>query len=155
MPFHRTGGQHAGRCAAPGIGNSMRGLPRARGAIIARPSPAATCLPRETRFGSPRGGAPGEINEFCVACHRFPGQNFAVNWNAQWNVRRQPPYLQRSRCFLESQGRLTCFSCRNPHAALQKGDAGYYTRKCLECHSKDGHQPAAACRRQTSGGCVG
>jgi hypothetical protein len=97
----------------------------------------------------------GEINEFCGSCHRFPGQNFAVNWNSQWNVRHQPPYLQRSRCFLESQGRLTCFTCHVPHTALQKGDAGYYTRKCLECHSTDGHQPADVCRRQTSDGCVG
>ena len=95
-----------------------------------------------------------EINEFCGGCHRFPGQNFAVNWNAQWNVRHQPPYLRQSRCFLESRGLLTCFTCHNPHGPLQK-DPGYYARKCLDCHSKEGHRPAAVCRAQASSDCVG
>lgn len=95
-----------------------------------------------------------QVNEFCGSCHRFPGQNFAVNWNAQWNVRHQPPYLRQSRCFLESQGRLSCFTCHSPHSSLRQADAAYYARKCMECHSGKTHLPASICRSQPSADCV-
>src|SRR5205823_5201006 len=93
-------------------------------------------------------------NEFCGSCHRFPGPGFAVNWNAVWNVRHQPPYLRQSRCFLESRGQLSCFSCHSPHAALQTGDAKFYARKCMACHAKNAQAPAEICRQQISGDCV-
>jgi hypothetical protein len=95
-----------------------------------------------------------QINEMCGSCHRFPGSNFAVNWNAQWNVRHQPPYFRQSRCFVESQGRLSCFSCHAPHGALRKGDAPYYSNKCLACHTTPGHFPAAICKSNSSVDCI-
>ena len=42
-----------------------------------------------------------------------------------------------SRCFRESQGRLGCISCHDPHAlpeAEQK--VAYYRRRCLACHTE-------------------
>src|SRR6266446_10365823 len=36
---------------------------------------------------NPRRMGAEKINEFCGSCHRFPGPDFAVNWNAVWNVR--------------------------------------------------------------------
>ncbi len=41
-----------------------------------------------------------EMNRFCGRCHRVIGPTF--DWNSPWSVRHQPPYLARSRCFLNS-----------------------------------------------------
>ena len=92
----------------------------------------------------------GQVNELCGTCHRFPGNKFAINWNAVWNVRHQPPYLQQSRCFQNSQGALSCFTCHEPHAALRQADSSYYAKKCAGCHNAQQHPPAAVCRKQAN-----
>lgn len=48
--------------------------------------------------------------------------------------------LQQSRCFLESEGRLTCTTCHNPHKQLSRSDTAYYVRRCQSCH-RTGHEP--------------
>jgi hypothetical protein len=96
----------------------------------------------------------GQINELCGTCHRFPGNKFAINWNAVWNVRHQPPYLQQSRCFQNSQGALSCFTCHEPHAALRQADSSYYAKKCAGCHNAQQHPPASVCRKQANTDCV-
>lgn len=58
--------------------------------------------------------------------------------------------LRQSRCYLESQGKLGCTSCHNPHEA-KRGAAALqdYARKCQNCHraiaSKSGHPRGADC----------
>lgn len=41
--------------------------------------------------------------------------------------------LQKSRCFQESAGNLTCTNCHDPHRHLSQDEAGYIA-VCLECH---------------------
>ena len=91
---------------------------------------------------NPRRFSPDELNKFCGTCHRFPGRNFVVNWNASWNVRHQPPYLRESRCFQKGAGTLSCLTCHDPHNALVRNDA-FYSAKCKSCHAAG---PAAAPR---------
>jgi tetratricopeptide (TPR) repeat protein len=41
-----------------------------------------------------------------------------------------------SRCFTESDGRLECLSCHDPHVSIYREDrpADYFRQKCLACH---------------------
>lgn len=83
---------------------------------------------------------PAAINEFCGNCHRKPGPPDApVDLRDPWNVRHQPIYFERSRCFQQS-GSLTCFSCHDPHSA-RKIDSN---QTCANCHVAESHPPTGA-----------
>lgn len=87
------------------------------------------------------------INEQCGACHRQSQAGRSdTDWRDPWNVRHQPVYLAESRCFLRSEGKLSCLSCHHPHAPLQTGAASY-TPVCASCHPQPAHQGprAGAC----------
>jgi predicted CXXCH cytochrome family protein len=44
--------------------------------------------------------------------------------------------MQGSRCYLESDRRLGCTTCHDPHRAPDRSDlAGYYRQRCFTCHS--------------------
>jgi hypothetical protein len=94
-----------------------------------------------------------ELNRWCGTCHRFA--DGTVNWNDPWNVRHQPPYLQESRCFIESAGALSCLTCHNPHEKLRRNDAAYYRRICLGCHTQNAPRPKAVCKQQQDPDCTG
>jgi hypothetical protein len=84
------------------------------------------------------------VNAFCGNCHRQPpkeGQD--TNFADPWNVRHQPVYLSQSKCFLASEGKLTCMTCHDPHGAKPTRNA------CGDCHSKPRH------RTVKSGTCSG
>jgi hypothetical protein len=83
-----------------------------------------------------------EINEFCGTCHRLPataGRTF--DFSNPWHVRHQPPYLSESRCFRESQGKLTCFTCHAPHQKLQRNAPDHYNARCATCHPDAASHP--------------
>ena len=64
-----------------------------------------------------------QVNGFCGNCHRSQVQGRAsIDLNYVWNVRHQPPYLERSACFQSSSGRLSCLTCHDPHQPLRKND---------------------------------
>ncbi|MBM3999856.1 MAG: hypothetical protein FJ297_10015 [Planctomycetes bacterium] len=65
--------------------------------------------------------------------------------------------MMMSRCFRESDGRLGCISCHNPHerpSAEQR--AVYYRERCLQCHADRGCSVAEETRQAppASGSCV-
>jgi hypothetical protein len=79
--------------------------------------------------------------EFCGTCHRQPAPpGKDPDWSFAWNVRHQPVYLARSKCFLGSKGALTCLTCHSPHSALETS-ASSYNHVCARCHQ----QTPAAC----------
>jgi Tfp pilus assembly protein PilF len=49
--------------------------------------------------------------------------------------------MVQSRCYTESQGRLQCTMCHDPHIPLQEVPPGAYRQSCLQCHGAD------SCRR--------
>ncbi|HLJ98133.1 MAG TPA: tetratricopeptide repeat protein [Gemmataceae bacterium] len=55
-----------------------------------------------------------------------------------------------SRCFQQSQGRLGCISCHDPHV-LPESDhrAEHYRRRCLTCHEKQGCTQVVSLRSAT------
>jgi Cytochrome c554 and c-prime len=84
-----------------------------------------------------------KINELCGNCHRVPAASGqAFDFSDPWHVRHQPPYLSRSRCFRESQGALTCFTCHDPHQKLQRNAPEHYNARCTTCHKDLEAHPA-------------
>jgi hypothetical protein len=78
-----------------------------------------------------------QILQLCGQCHRRPEQaGLSVDFEYEWNVRHQPPYLGQSKCFQKSEGRLSCFTCHDPHERVRRAAPAYYRTKCEQCHSE-------------------
>ena len=90
---------------------------------------AATSIQVPGRLSAP------ELNVFCGRCHRVQASGRApLDLTFSWNVRHQPPYLERSACFRKSSGRLSCLTCHDPHQSAVHGNPDFYNQKCLGCH---------------------
>lgn len=60
--------------------------------------------------------------------------------------------LQKSRCFVRSEGALRCTTCHDPHSSTES-DPKYYEARCLSCHAPS--QPAKkACPVNPTSGCL-
>ncbi len=42
--------------------------------------------------------------------------------------------LQQSRCFIQSEGKLTCTTCHDPHKSISVTEERVYIRQCENCH---------------------
>ncbi len=66
--------------------------------------------------------------------HQEPGERFEIN--------HHPYRLLQSRCYQESEGRMSCLTCHDPHVKLPpQRRAGHYREKCLACHTGFQHPP--------------
>lgn len=85
----------------------------------------------------------------CSQCHRDAS---AVSPEATESelARFQPYGLQRSRCFTESSGNMTCSTCHDPHDAVSTSRP-QHIRNCQQCH-----QPNTShdCPQKPSGDCI-
>ena len=91
-----------------------------------------------------------QINTLCGACHRQASDlDDDKDWSNPWNVRHEPSYLHRAACFRNSNGRLSCITCHDPHQPL-KTKAPSYDARCIGCHAKAAHTTPVASRT-----CVG
>ena len=92
-----------------------------------------------------------QLNTLCGQCHRMPAAaGDATNLRNPWNARHQPLLLAASRCFRESQGKLSCVTCHSPHARLERGLAKY-DAICAGCHRTARHTQSVA--GQACAGC--
>src|SRR5262249_54949605 len=66
-------------------------------------------------------------------------------------IRFQATTLTWSRCYTESQQKLDCVTCHDPHKDADKTTAPYES-KCLDCH---GPQAATRCSVNPQRGCIG
>jgi tetratricopeptide (TPR) repeat protein len=160
---HGPGGSHVAAVQAPGTS-----LEKIRASIV-NPSRLSAkqrmdlCMqchlePTSTRF-------PALIRRFNRAPFSFiagePLGNFLLafdqakgtGYDDKFEIVGSSAYrLRRSRCFLESKGKLTCDTCHNPHQMLRGAEAArHYSAVCRQCHAaafdvlvSSGKHPATA-----------
>jgi len=62
-----------------------------------------------------------------------------------------PEQMEMSRCAKESNGRLGCITCHDPHIQTRGAEAATYFRgKCLKCHTVESCNAPAARRQSTT-----
>lgn len=91
--------------------------------------------PEARAIRSRKGLDGGEINALCGGCHRAPGEEYSNDFANPWNVRHQPPYLEQSKCFQASAGKLTCVTCHDPHSGLAGSKLENFNTRCASCHA--------------------
>jgi Tfp pilus assembly protein PilF len=65
--------------------------------------------------------------------------------NDRFEINHHPYRLEQSRCFRESEGRLSCLSCHDPHRKVAESErAAHYRAVCMGCH-ENAHHPAEDC----------
>ena len=92
-----------------------------------------------------------QILALCNSCHHALGGQAASGLPSDL-ARAQPQALMMSRCFQQSQGKLTCTTCHDPHTPVQK-ETLHYEKACLQCHSAQ--QPKSTlCPVNKTSGCI-
>ncbi len=63
--------------------------------------------------------------------------------------------MRRSRCFLESKGRMECATCHDPHD-IPRGENAvrYYDDRCRKCHGGEFARAVAAGKHTSAAGCA-
>jgi hypothetical protein len=72
--------------------------------------------------------------KFCGVCHRQPVEELSSVILDKATIRFPAQRLSLSRCYDESEGRLKCTTCHDPHENLPLTMAAY-DPKCLSCHA--------------------
>ncbi len=58
----------------------------------------------------------------------------------RFEINHHPYRLEQSRCFTESEGRLSCLTCHDPHRKVSQAErAAHYRKACMSCHAAPHH----------------
>jgi tetratricopeptide (TPR) repeat protein len=88
----------------------------------------------------PRMATGSRVVKLCAECHS--PRRGTVTRDDPFAVRFQGTTLTWSRCFTESQDKLDCITCHDPHRNAVNL-ASHYEGKCLSCHSTPARAPGA------------
>jgi Cytochrome c554 and c-prime len=93
--------------------------------------------------------------QLCGDCHRLPG-SISRKMLRDYPIgltRFQPVGLLRSKCFVESEGKLKCSTCHNPHQTIKAVSQEEHLQKCINCHLDDS-PTQVACSVSPKQGCI-
>ena len=100
------------------------------------------------------------VNAQCAECHTVDIPTVIRDAPEDPRYVRSPSLtLTFSRCYSESDGRLTCLTCHDPHREAER-TAAFYETKCLSCHSPERAGPTrpagrgTACKINPTTGCL-
>jgi hypothetical protein len=93
-----------------------------------------------------------KISNFCGRCHRTSEDVLGMNLESALTIRFQPYRLALSRCYDETDERIGCLACHNPHQPVAH-KAAAYDSKCLACHAPGNQEKHRVCS-QASAGCT-
>jgi predicted CXXCH cytochrome family protein len=102
---------------------------------------------------SPFSYRPGEpLADFMLHFDEAPGSGHDDKFEIAGAAYR----LRRSACFMQSEGRLGCTTCHNPHD-IPRGEqaAAHYTAVCKQCHGTAFDKLIAGGQHTKSGDCLG
>jgi hypothetical protein len=77
---------------------------------------------------------PGDLADFCGACHRTWMQVELMHVGGVANVRFQPYRLTLSKCYDRDDPRISCLACHDPHKNVVREPATY-DAACVACHA--------------------
>lgn len=86
----------------------------------------------------------------CAQCHRDES-NISATAEPHELVRFQPYGLKKSKCYLNSQGQLSCAYCHDPHDATSH-NRREYNQQCQSCHQVADH--STVCPVKPQGDCI-
>jgi predicted CXXCH cytochrome family protein len=95
---------------------------------------------------------PGEpLSDFILNFDHAPG----TGREDKFEIVNAAYRLRRSACFLQSNGKMLCTTCHNPHD-IPRGEeaARHYTAVCRQCHASDFDKLVAAGKHTRADGCV-
>lgn len=98
-------------------------------------------IPGQRRFGrdiySYRPGQP--LADYAV---RIDLDEEHMPRSERFEINHHPYRLEQSRCFTESEGRLSCLTCHDPHRKVT--DAAHFRKACMSCHARP-HRASEDC----------
>ena len=93
---------------------------------------------------------PGQpLSDYILHFDHPPGSEY----DDKFEIAHAAYRLQKSRCFQESGGSLTCITCHDPHRHLSKDEAEYID-DCLACHRQPSLGLPSDLRHQDASGCL-
>lgn len=93
--------------------------------------------------------------QLCGSCHRLP-VNFSPRQLREYPstlVRFQPVGMVRSDCYLQSEGKMSCTTCHNPHQSSFAKSKADYVADCLSCHEQ-GQEEQTHCPVSATDRCI-
>ena len=100
--------------------------------------------------GSQRLSGP-EVTRLCGQCHASRGM--VLKPDNPYATRFQADTLTWSRCYVASDGALSCLTCHDPHRDAEHAPA-FYAAKCLSCHSGPNGTASTVCPVNPKADCV-
>lgn len=113
------------RCHRPG-GNHLKVASSGSGRSAHDPDLA---IARRTLASGPA------VVGLCAECHSPPNKSLQLTPGSTEAIRFQVTTLTWSRCYNESDGKLDCVTCHNPHRDAATSSREYESR-CLDCHAQ-------------------